>query len=95
MTKLFESTVVKAQDVLHRQIGEEAVVLHMEKEQYMGFDEIANRMWQVLTTSPSIQAAYDILLAEFDVEADKLRRDLDDFVQELVHLGLVHVENHS
>ena len=35
-------------------------------------------MWQVLTDSDSIRAAYETLLTEYDVEPEKLQHDLED-----------------
>lgn len=72
-----------------RQIGDESVLLDMKSERYVGLDGVSTRIWQVLTGGGSVQAAYDALLAEFDVEPDRLRNDLEEFVQELLQYGLV------
>jgi len=72
-----------------RQIGDESVLLDMKSERYVGLDSVSTRIWQVLTGGGSLQAAYDVLLAEFDVEPERLRSDLEQFVQELVQYGLV------
>lgn len=72
-----------------RQIGDESVLLDMKSERYVGLDGVSTRIWQVLTGGGSVQAAYDALLAEFDVEPDRLRSDLEEFVQELLQYGLV------
>lgn len=75
--------------VLMRELGREAVVLHLESQSYFGLDEVAARMWVHLVSSPSIQAAWEALLAEFDVEPEVLRSDLEAFVAELVGRGLL------
>ena len=49
-------------------------------------------MWQLRTAGDSIESAYDALLVEFDVEPERLRSDLGDYVQELLDLGLVQVK---
>ena len=72
-----------------RQVGDEAVLLNLKTEQYLGLDDVSSRIWQVLTTGGTVQAAYDTLLAEFDVDSERLRADLEDFVQELLQFGLV------
>jgi hypothetical protein len=87
----FESKVSVSSDVLIRHVGGESVVLDLKTEQYLGLNEVGTRMWQVLAGAESIEAAYQSLLAEFDVERDQLRRDLDEFVQELLHLGVVQL----
>jgi len=72
-----------------RQVGDEAVLLNLKTEKYLGLDDVSNRIWQVLTSGGTIQAAYDALLAEFEVDPGKLRADLDEFVQQLLQYGLV------
>jgi len=72
-----------------RQVGDEAVLLNLKTEQYLGLDDVSSRIWQVLTAGGTVQAAYDTLLAEFDVDSERLRADLEDFVQELLQFGLV------
>jgi hypothetical protein len=72
-----------------RQVGEESVLLNLKTEQYLGLDDVSSRAWRALTEGASIQAAYEALLAEYDVEPEQLRRDLEDFVQELIQLSLV------
>lgn len=74
-----------------RKVGEESVLLDLKTERYLGLDDVSARFWEVLTTGESVQSAYEILLAEFDVDPDRLSQDLDDFVQELLHLGLVQL----
>jgi Coenzyme PQQ synthesis protein D (PqqD) len=72
-----------------RQVGDEAVLLDLKTERYLGLDGVSNRVWQVLTAGGTVQAAYDALLAEFDVEPEQLRKDVEEFVQQLLQFGLV------
>jgi hypothetical protein len=46
-------------------------------------------MWQVLTDSASVHGAYETLLAEYDVEPEKLEHDLEALINQLVEHGLV------
>jgi hypothetical protein len=48
-------------------------------------------MWAALTTAESLQAAYDALLAEYDVGGERLERDLRALVERLVEHGLLEV----
>lgn len=85
----FESKVSISPDVMIRHVGGESVVLDLKTERYLGLDEIGTRMWQVLAAADSIEVAYRTLLDEFDVETERLRSDLDEFLRELIQLGLV------
>ncbi len=48
-------------------------------------------MWTLLTSSDSIQAAYETLLAEYEVGDEQLRRHLEELVGKLVENGLVEL----
>jgi hypothetical protein len=85
----FSTHLSVSADVMVRQVGDEAVLLNLKTEKYLGLDNVSNRIWQALTTQGTIQAAYDVLLAEFEVDPGKLRADLDEFVQQLLQFGLV------
>jgi hypothetical protein len=77
--------------VLVRFLDRESVLLNLETEQYFGLDETGTRMWQLLTGSPNIDAAYQELLAEFDVEPGLLRSNLTELLSRLVDSGLLQV----
>jgi hypothetical protein len=79
--------------VLVRILEKESVLLNLEAEIYYGLDETGTRMWQVVTTAPSIDNAYLNLLAEFDVEAELLRQNLSDLLGQLVDNGLLRIHS--
>ena len=77
--------------VLVRFVDREAVLLNIETEQYFGLDETGTRMWQLVTGSPSIDAAFQELTAEFDVDPEVLRTNLMELLSRLVDSGLLRV----
>ncbi len=89
MSLPFRTRVVKPPDILMQELEGESVFLHLERGEYLGLDEVGTRMWETLVASESIQAAYESLLAEYDVEPDQLRRDLDELLEKLLEHGLV------
>ena len=90
MVSFLERAAVPAH-VLVRILDREAVLLNLETEQYFGLDETGTRMWQLVTTSPNIDAAFQDLLAEYDVEPDLLRSNLMELLNRLVESGLLRV----
>jgi hypothetical protein len=86
---MFTSKLSAAPDVLFQELGTESVFLDLKSGRYFGLDEVGTRMWQLLTTAESVQASYVKLLAEYDVDAERLRKDLEDLVGKLLELGLV------
>ncbi len=89
--KAFQKRVLVPSDVLVSTVGGESVILNLISERYFGLDEIGTRMWALLTTSDSIQAAYEILLDEYDVDEQLLRQDLMDLIGRLTEQGLVEI----
>jgi hypothetical protein len=91
MTSSFAMRIAPAPDVMFRTVDDESVLLDLKSETYLGLDPVGTRMWTLLTRSGSIQEAYEALLREYDVDPDRLRADLEDFVQKLVANDLVQV----
>jgi len=78
-------------DVLLQELQGETVLLNLNGGRYFGLDEVGTRMFQTVTSSRSVEEAYKTLLAEYDVDADRLRRDLYGLIEKLVGHGLVEV----
>jgi len=76
-----------------RTVGEESVILNLKTELYLGLNPVGTQMWAALTESPSIQEAYEQILAAFDVGDEELRRDLEEFVGKLLEYQLVDVKS--
>jgi hypothetical protein len=78
--------------VLVRFLDNEVVLLNLASEKYFGLDETGTRMWQLATTSPNIDTAYQELLAEYDVAPELLHDNLTKLLIELVENGLLEVK---
>jgi hypothetical protein len=76
-------------DTLVNVISGESVLLNLTSDSYFGLDQVGTDMWRHLTAESSIQAAYEKLLEEYEVDADTLRTDLVTFVEKLVENKLV------
>jgi hypothetical protein len=77
--------------VLVRELEGESVLLNLSTESYFGLDEVGTRMWAALLEAPSIQAAYEQLLAEYDVDPGQLQSDLCQLIERLRAEGLIEV----
>jgi hypothetical protein len=89
MAVSFSERLRVAPDVLFRLLGEEAVLLNLNTERYLGLNAVGTRMWNVLARADSIQAAYDELLQEYEVEAAQLRKDIEEFIDQLIDQKLI------
>ena len=76
---------------LFRELAGEAVLLNLESGTYFSLDEIGTYFWNALTTTSTLQEAYDFLLSEYDVEPENLRHDLSGLLDKLTGHGLVKI----
>ena len=91
MSISFSDRVKIPDDVLISKLQEESVILNLDSERYYGLDDVGSRILAVLTTSESIEAAYQTLVQEYDVDPQVLRQDLVELVQSLIDQGLIQI----
>jgi len=89
----FSDRVRVPEDVLISNLQDESVILNLNSERYFGLDNVGTRMLTVLSTSNSIEAAYESLLTEYDVDPHLLRRDFISLIENLVEQGLLNIEH--
>ena len=89
----FSDRVRVPDDVLISNLQEESVILNLNSERYFGLDNVGTRMLSALSTSNSIEAAYQQLLAEYDVDAQVLRQDMTLMIENLLQQGLLKIEH--
>ena len=92
MSHAFSARVRVAPDVMFRLVGDEGVLVNLNTERYLGLNAVGARMWTALGNSGSIEAAYEQLLQEYDVEPARLRADLDEFADRLLGQQLIETD---
>ncbi len=80
------SRVVAAQPV-----AGEMVLLHFPSGQYFGLNEVGASAWTHLCATGSVEGAFARLREDYEVDDERLRRDLEALVAELVRAGLLQV----
>ena len=76
-----------------RSVEDESLILSIPNQEYFGLDPVGGRMWELVTGSNTVEEAFEALLAEFDVEPEVLRRDLTEFLEQLLDSGLLMVDD--
>ncbi|HET7108314.1 MAG TPA: PqqD family protein [Candidatus Acidoferrum sp.] len=90
MVELTMRAVVPAH-VLIRHLEGESVLLNLNSERYFGLDATGTRMWELVTSYPTIGAALEKLQQEYEVDAEVLRDHLTQLLSGLVENGLLQV----
>ena len=91
MSASFKQRVSVPDNVMFRELEGESVILELDSERYFGLDEVGTRMWRLITEAASIGAAFDELVAEYDVEAEVLGKDLSELIDTLLDKGLLSI----
>ena len=87
----FSDRVRVPDEVLISRLQEESVILNLDSERYFGLDDVGTRFLSVLTAAESIDAAYESLAEEYDVDREVLRQDLVALIQNLLQQGIIEV----
>ncbi len=78
--------------MLYRSVPEGGgVLLDLERREYFALDDVAARMWEVLSVDGAVAGVVDALALEYEVSRPTLRQDVERFVRTLAERDLVHV----
>ena len=80
-------------DVLFQEVNGEVVALSMTTGNYHGMNEVASRMWHLIQQHENLDSAIATLLEEYDVPETQLRKDMSQFVEQLLSSGLIEEGN--
>ncbi len=79
----------QAPDVMSRVLDGQAVLLDLASGKYMGLNDVATRVWELIGAGKAFGEIRAALLAEFDVAPDLLERDLDGLFSDMRARGLI------
>ena len=78
-----------ADNVVCRNLAGESVLLNLDTGTYFGLDAVGTRLWNLVAEHGSTALAIDTLLAEYDVDASRLRKDVMALIDQLLAKGLL------
>ena len=68
-------------DVVSQELRGEAVLVHLRTNRIYALNATAARIWELLERGGSIGSVRRQLESEFEVEADRVERDVDDVLR--------------
>jgi hypothetical protein len=71
------------EDVVYREINGEIVAMSLASGEYVAFDAIGSRIWQLIEECGSVTEIKSRLLAEYDLGDERCQTELDAFLQSL------------
>jgi hypothetical protein len=89
MVLVADQRFARSKDVISRVIDGEAVLLDLVSGRYLGLNDVATRVWELLDEGRTCGAIREALLAEFAVAPEVLDGDLDRLFADLLERGLI------
>lgn len=88
MDLTLNDSIVVSEDVLFRELDDEAVLLNLKTGVYFGLNPLGTRIWQLIVTERALCRVLDAMLLEYDVERSVLETDLLELGRQLCSSGL-------
>lgn len=76
-------------DVEFKRLVEGMVLVHLTTNQVYELNSTGVRVWELLGAGAQIEEILNRLTAEFEIEPEQLRQDVDDLLQDLKAEGLI------
>ena len=80
-----------SQDQLSADIAEEVVIVNLKNGVYYGLGSVGFRIWGLIQERKSVEQIHDAILEEYEVDPERLERDLAALLQRLEDEGLIKV----
>jgi len=75
--------------VMSRLVGDETVLLDLARGEYFGLDSVGKRIWESISNGESLAETVETIVAEYEVDEERARTDVVEFVQDLLGRGLL------
>jgi hypothetical protein len=87
------SLVKVVQEQVSTTLDDEAVILNLKDGVYYGLNPLGARIWNLLLEDRTVGEIQNIIIEEYEVEAERCERDLLQLLNELAAKGLIVVKD--
>ena len=85
-------TLIAAESVVARKVGDDLVLLDLESGQYFGLDNVGCKVWNLIESQPhSLYDIVGIIYSEYDASREQIESDLIELADALAEKKLVVV----
>ena len=89
MTDILSLQLLPSEQALESRVGEETVILHLERDIYYGLDQLGTRIWQLLKDGMAPVAISDIVVREYGASREAIEADMRRFLSDLYAHAIV------
>lgn len=83
--------LVKDEDVLFTSMGEDAVLLHVNRGDYYSLNKVGARLWVLADGTRSIDDLATMITEEFEIDREQAEKDIIELAEQLANEELVKV----
>jgi hypothetical protein len=83
--------IIRHPDLIAAEMDGDLVMMSIEQGQYYGVSGVGPRIWELLERPTTVEELAATICDEFAVDEPTCRRDLLNFSQELLGMGLVQL----
>jgi hypothetical protein len=76
-------------EAIESRLGEEMVILHLERGIYFGLDAVGTIVWERLQTGETPEAILEYVCKHFDEVPETVDKDVSTFLQQLLENELI------
>jgi len=81
--------VTRNSELISATVDDDLVMMSMTKGEYYGISGVGARIWELLAEPTTLDSVIDTICAEYEVDSQVCRADVEEFVTRLSDLGLV------
>jgi len=80
---LMDTKISASKQILSSDIGDEMVMMDINLGKYFSLKGPSGRVWELIGNGTTVQAIFDVLLEEYDVEAEQCQQELLALLKDL------------
>ena len=88
MELTLKDSIAIPEEVLFRELDDEAVLLNLKTGVYFGLNSTGLRIWQLIVEGRSLEQVLEMMRGEYEVDGQVVERDLLDLCRQLCAQGL-------
>lgn len=90
-----DSKVIAKQGMVSSTLDGEQVILDAQQGKYFGLNAVGAFIWERIQEPTEVNAIFDAVLAEYDIQRERVEADVLALLNDLSGKGLVHIHDES
>ena len=89
------SVIAVVKDQVFTDLAGETVILNLNSGVYYSLTGVGVRVWELIQAPKTVAGIQDVILTEYEVDAQRCRHDLLVLLQDLAAHGLIEVKDET